>query len=282
MTIVEHYTARTRGGARCLLEPDQARWLWDRLRHNFPSALACVLMPDHLHLVARSGERTRLVRVLAAFTVRFGVRFDVIGQPANTTAIATRAMRYVFLNPVRAGLVDDPWKWRWSTLRDLAGAAYPLWTALDEVASVVAIQPMRLLDDIASDANARSMPPRRVPIGAASIDALRASVAAALRWPDDAVCERWEARRLVVQAHHAIAQPGIRKLAKALGRSERTIRRDRAARSDALDAVLVCLCDSRLRHGNTASPRPKATPSPRVPDDDRFPATIANTSTRRR
>ena len=86
-------------------------------------------MPDHLHLVVGAGQTGRLRRVLNGFTCRFGVRMDVLEPDrANSAAIAGRKMRYGFFNPVRAGLVDDPWRWTFSTLRDLGGAAYPLWT----------------------------------------------------------------------------------------------------------------------------------------------------------
>ena len=74
MRIAEHWVATTRGGER-LLDPRRARWLFERLRANFPHALSLVLMPDHLHLVvAGTGALVRLRRVLAMFTSSFGVR----------------------------------------------------------------------------------------------------------------------------------------------------------------------------------------------------------------
>jgi hypothetical protein len=256
MTISEHYTASTRDGKRCLLEPRHACWLWTRLRRNFPNALACVLMHDHIHLVARPGERARLVRILAAFTVRFGVRFDVTVQPAHTTQITMRAIRYAHVNPVRGGLVDDPWKWRWSTLRDLVGAAHPVWTSIDAVAAAIAMPPSRVILAVSTDADVRATPPQRVPVRAATAAGLKAAVAAVLRCAEDDVATRKDGRRLVVQAHHAIGQTGTRELAEALGSSVRTIRRDRAGRHDALDAVLLCLADPRLCHEAAPNPRP--------------------------
>ncbi len=137
MAVADHLIAHTRGGARSLLEHTNASWLWTRLRAGFPDALSCELMPDHIHLVAPPGRRTRFVRVLAMFTARFGVRFDVLVEIANTADIAARMIRYGFHNPVRDALVSDPYAWRWSTLRDLVGATHPIWTPLQRVADAL-------------------------------------------------------------------------------------------------------------------------------------------------
>jgi len=206
-------------------------------------------MPDHLHLVvpgAGAGERLR--RVLSACTALFGVRFDVLApEPANSRDIAARTVRYGLLNPVRAGLVDDPWAWPWSTLRDLGGAAYPVWTAPARIAAVLAIPPKTLFSKLATTADHRAPPPRRVPIAIASLDALRCAVGSTLRVPAGEVLAEQLGRRLVVQASEAFAMPSTSRLAKELGCCERTIQRDRAPRHSALDAVLLCLGDERLR-----------------------------------
>lgn len=110
MAVAEHLIAHTRGGARSLLEHTKASWLWARLRAGFPDALSCALMPDHVHLVAPPGGQTRFVRVLPMFSARFGVRFDVIVEIANTADIAARMIRYGFHNPVRDALVADPYE----------------------------------------------------------------------------------------------------------------------------------------------------------------------------
>jgi len=235
---------------RSLLEPVQATWLWERLRKNFDRALSCELMPDHVHMVNPLGGRERLIRVLAAFTVRFGVQFDVLpADIANTTAIATRMVRYGFFNPVRAALVDDPWAWRWSTLRDLLGAAHPIWTPRDAVAKALAIAPTKLLAALTSGFDHRVVTPQHVSLLTVTMDALRHAVGAVLRIEDDELARSTAARRLIVQAADAIEIPGVRRLAAQLGRSERTLYRDRAARHPALDAVLLCLGDPRLREG---------------------------------
>jgi hypothetical protein len=250
MAIAEHLVAHTRRGVRSLLEPVQASWLWGRLRHNFDRALSCELMPDHVHMMNPRGGRDRLIHVLGAFTTRFGVQFDVMpAEVANTTAIAARMVRYGFFNPVRAGLVDDPWEWRWSTLRDLLGVSHPIWTARDAVAKALAIAPSKLLGVLTNSADHRIVTPQPVSLLTVTTAALRQAVGAVLRLDDDEVAESTAARRLVVQAADAIEIPGVRRLAAQLGRSERTLYRDRATRHPALDAVLLCLGDPRLREG---------------------------------
>jgi hypothetical protein len=249
MVIAEHLIATTRFGAR-LLAPAWARWLWDRLRTNVPEALSCVLMPDHVHLVAPPGARDRFRRVLAAFTARFGVRFDILPDGlANSADIAFRMVRYGFSNPVRAGLVDDPWAWPWSTLRDLVGAVVSIWTSPPHLAAMLAVPTQRLVAELTTTADRRTPPPRRTEVATASFGALRSAVGSALRLRDDDVVIDALGRRLVVQASEAIEIPRTIRLAELLDCSVRTIRRDAAERHPGPDAVLLCLSDARLLRG---------------------------------
>lgn len=248
MTIAEHLVASTRGRVRTLLLPQHARWLWEHLRRNLPSALACVLMPDHVHVVAPPGAQPIFIHVLAAFTTRFGIRFEHLPpEPAHSIEIARRKVRYVLLNPVSERLVDDPWAWRWSTLRDLGGAAHPIWTPAERVASVLAIPRSWLLHRLTNGLDRKTTAPLRASATVtASVAALRAAVGAALRLTDEDVRTDLRARRIVVQAAHALGLTGIARLAAELGCAERTVRRDRAKPHAALDAVLLCLADPRL------------------------------------
>ncbi len=248
MGNAEHLVAHTRGGARSLVDPDEAPWLWTRMQRGVPTALSCTLMPDHVHVVAPPGQLERFRWTLSAFTVRFGVRFDLLPpEPANSPAITMRMIRYGFFNPVREGLVDDPWSWRFSTLRDLGGAAHPVWTEPARVATAIGAPSARLLAELTTTADHRATAPQPNARLVASTDALRAAVAAALRWSDEQVRSSVVGRRLVVQAAHAIATPCARMLAAELDCCDRTIRRARAPRHAGLDAVLLCLSDARLR-----------------------------------
>ena len=240
MLDAEELVAVPRFGSR--LRRPHAAWLWTRLRANLPDVLAVVLMPDRVHVVAPSGRRAQLVRVLAAFAGVFRIAFDV--WPAATAerlAIATQMMRDAFDRPVREGLVADPWAWRWSTLRDLAGAADPIWTPASRIAKALGVAPSRLIATFTS-----SEPPKRASALLASVAGLRAAVAAALRIELEEVDRTARSRRLVAQVAAAIEMPGVRRLAGELGWSERTLFRDRVQRDDALDAVLLCLSDARL------------------------------------
>ena len=248
MALAEHLVATTRGRDTSLLAPDRAGWLWTHLQGAFPDALACTFMLDHVHLVALPDSRARFRRILASFTVRFEVRFDVLEpQVANTTAILGRMIRYGYFNAPREGLVDDPWSWPWSTLRDLAGATRPIWTPMRRVASALRLSPRATLRALTTIADAETPPPERRPIAAASIDAVRDAVASTLRLVDPREWSKPLARRLVVQACHAIGSPRAADLADALDSSERSIHRDRSPRHPALDAALLCLADARLR-----------------------------------
>jgi len=127
MAIAEHLVATTRRRIRTLTVYEQAIWLWVHVLSAVPQALSLVLMPDHLHLVALPGAGAKLRKTLNGFTCAFGVALDLnTPEAATTRAIAARQIRYGFLNPVRAGLVSDPWSWPWSTLHDLAGAVDPV------------------------------------------------------------------------------------------------------------------------------------------------------------
>ena len=248
VSIAEHLVATTRGGDRSLIWPERARWLWDRLRANLPEALSNLVMPDHLHMVAGPGMRPRLRRVLSSFTVRFGVQFDVLEpQVASSPAIAGRMICYGFFNPVRAGLLDDPLAWPWSTLRDLVGAVAQTWTPIGRVASVLGLRADACVRALTSLGEHRSAPLRAGPIGAASWDAVQDAVMSALRLSDVAEILEPRPRRLFVQACYAVGKPHQLALAERLDCSERSIRRDRAGRDAALDAVLRCLGDARLR-----------------------------------
>ncbi|HET7266503.1 MAG TPA: transposase [Oleiagrimonas sp.] len=85
---------------------------------------AWVIMPDHMHaLVTLEGSETlsRLMARIKAVTARtanqvlqrrppFWARGFHDHALRSDENIATAA-RYIVVNPVRAGLVDDPWQW---------------------------------------------------------------------------------------------------------------------------------------------------------------------------
>jgi hypothetical protein len=167
-------------------------------------------------------------------------------EPANSLAILQRMMRYGFYNGVRAGVVDDPWSWRWSTLRDLGGAAYTIWTPLSTIAKAFGQAPIQVLRVLTTLGDHRPpLPSRRRP-QVATVRAIRSATASALRITLDSTLATVQSRRLVVQACDAIAPMSARRLGAALELCERTIYRLRDTRAPGLQAVLACLADARL------------------------------------
>lgn len=129
-----HLVARTAGGARPFHARTACADLWNRITRSF-DVVACVLMPDHVHLLAHIDADTALrafARVLSAFrlrtqTTRPDLAFDWerLPQPEkvqNDTRHIARTLRYIHLNPTRDALCSDPLEWEWSTHRDWVGA----------------------------------------------------------------------------------------------------------------------------------------------------------------
>ncbi len=141
--LVLHLTARCSVLRVALCAEPLAPVVWGALRRAFPTALGCVLMPNHLHLIAvePSGE----IAVTKLRAVMSGVRRSVAGKglvweraPAPVAVPDAfhllRQLRYVALNPARAGLIDDPLAWMWSTHRDVGGAVVDPWVRAETIA----------------------------------------------------------------------------------------------------------------------------------------------------
>jgi REP element-mobilizing transposase RayT len=97
--------------------------------------LAFCLMGNHYHLVLRT-ERANLSQTMrhvnGVYTQTFNQRHTKVGHVfqgrfkailVDSDAYLRTVCRYVDLNPVRAGLVDDPAAWRWSSYRMHMGLA---------------------------------------------------------------------------------------------------------------------------------------------------------------
>ena len=88
---------------------------------------AYCLMPNHVHLIAVPPSKEALAGAVAEahrrYTCRVNLREDWSGHlwqerfssfPLDETHLFT-ATRYIELNPVRAGLVEGPWQYPWSS-----------------------------------------------------------------------------------------------------------------------------------------------------------------------
>ena len=98
---------------------------------------AYCLMPTHYHFVL-DGRRQDLSRALHRlngyyarwFNKEHGYRNHLFGDRFGAREILDEphlleAVRYVVLNPVRAGLCRHPGDWRWSSYRATVGSAAP-------------------------------------------------------------------------------------------------------------------------------------------------------------
>lgn len=104
--------------------------------------LAFCLMPNHFHLVTQVTDVGQLSAMMQRWMTthvrRVHKRRGTEGQghiwqgrfksfPIQQDAHLLTVLRYVYRNPVRAGLVADPFDWRWSSLCfDQWGAPWPV------------------------------------------------------------------------------------------------------------------------------------------------------------
>ena len=120
------------------------------LRDNEARAYAFCLMGNHYHVVlqtARPNLSTLMHRVNSHYSRTFNRRHGRRGHlfdgrfkavHVDRDAYLLEVCRYVDLNPVRAGLVDTPAQWRWSSYRAHVGnVAAPPWLATRELLEIL-------------------------------------------------------------------------------------------------------------------------------------------------
>ncbi len=108
---------------------------------------AYALMLNHYHLVVELAEADTLSRGMqwlnAEYARRFNWRHDRVGHLfqgrfgaflIDKETYLLEVLRYVALNPVRAGIVARPEEYRWTSYRATTGEdAAPQWLSVDEV-----------------------------------------------------------------------------------------------------------------------------------------------------
>ncbi len=90
---------------------------------------AYCLMPNHVHILL-SGEHEALgkliKRINTSFVYYFNKKYDRLGhlfhdryksQPVETEVYLLAAVRYIHNNPVKAGLAEKPYDYKWSSYR---------------------------------------------------------------------------------------------------------------------------------------------------------------------
>jgi putative transposase len=137
-TIPHHVTQRGNRRADVFFGPDDYRAYMALLAEAAQKAetqvWAYCLMPNHVHLILvpahEDGLRATLADSHRRYTRRINARNDWTGHlwqgrygsVAMDEAHLACAVRYVALNPVRAGLVDEAAAWPWSSVQaHLAG-----------------------------------------------------------------------------------------------------------------------------------------------------------------
>jgi REP element-mobilizing transposase RayT len=268
-----HQVARTLHSTIAFRSRTSYADMWERLRKRFPSALACVLMPDHLHLILewvtkpldpRGSIAWNLSHELSAFARRYfpGQKlWEAVPPPTPIPNLLQlrRQIRYAHLNPCRAQLVNDPLEWEWSTHRDLVGAAFPSWPDHAKAANRWKV-PLRdfgrhLHDYTSGDPSVRiegtSLPQWSGGIWAVSLPTLTRAVHQTLRSHSDQDHRRSSpARRLTVLLADQLGVIRKTALAQWVGTSDRTIRAILAqptslAETQALQAAQQILADPK-------------------------------------
>lgn len=148
MTYAYHFVGRARPLLTPLADRNACVDLWRRLRLVFPNTAACILMPNHFHVLSFSQKPEptywQLGVQLRAWTQRFYPNSPIWMPIPKATPIPNshhlkRQIRYVHLNPCRAGLAKDPLQWEWSTHRDICGCTCEIWPNIPKLLQVFAI-----------------------------------------------------------------------------------------------------------------------------------------------
>jgi putative transposase len=132
--LPQHVIARGNNRQSCFFtDTDRATYLHYLLvaaRNNECSVHAYVLMGNHVHLLVTGSRQgavgrmmqsvgRRYVRALNNVLDRTGTLFEgrYRASPVESQAYFLACMRYIELNPVRAGMVGRPASYRWSSHR---------------------------------------------------------------------------------------------------------------------------------------------------------------------
>jgi putative transposase len=154
------FHAGTRGNSRSRVFLDATDYtvflmMLDRSERKYNWRIyAWCLMTTHYHLVVSipdGGLSPGICELNGSFARWSNLRHEredhLFGKRFGSTEILTdehlrEACRYVVLNPVRAGMCDDPAEWRWSSYRASAGFdEAPPFLALGELLGLFDVDP---------------------------------------------------------------------------------------------------------------------------------------------
>jgi putative transposase len=131
--IPHHVTQRGNGGARVFFSDDDHTLYLRLLTAACVAArvkcLAYVLMPNHVHLILEPKDADGLSKAMSSVHRAYAGTLNArrkktghfwqgrFGCVAMDGDHAVAALRYVLLNPVRAGLCKKPEQWQWSSAK---------------------------------------------------------------------------------------------------------------------------------------------------------------------
>ncbi len=201
--------------------------MWNLVRRVVPEVQATCVMPDHIHVIAAVDARIPLAMGFSGLARRRNAREGREGalvrrlpdaQPIGDRQKLRRAIRYAHLNPCRAGLVDDPLSWPFSTHRDAMGLTWrPVGPRRDE----------RFHDYVSSDPHV-AVDGTELPGGVLSVQDpmdIAVAVSAVMRVPIHRLGRHPLARSVVWEACCDLCPTPQVRLAAMLGVDERTLRR---------------------------------------------------------
>ncbi len=93
--------------------------------------LAHAIMLNHVHLIVREGKEKKISSIVISLCTRFAKYYNKYHKrrgklfsrryksiPINDEIYFFRLLRYIFRNPVKAGLMESPWDYAWSSAKD--------------------------------------------------------------------------------------------------------------------------------------------------------------------
>ncbi len=260
-----HHVCRAAGPSLLFRTHLEARALWTRLLREVPAPMALCLMPDHVHLLHERKVRAQFGHALRSYALwrnaHRGGSGPVFGEqpPAEPVPGAVkerRTVRYIHLNPCRAGLVSDPLAWPWSTHRDKVALARPVLLAPHprphDFHRYVSGDPTVAIEGTL-------LPVADLGLGADHVDAIAAAVTELLRVPFGSLSRRGPARTLWVRALRSLTDIPASVVARHVGLTSQAVRRVPARSTPttrlvarlALDPRFPGLLDGDLRHTGT-------------------------------
>lgn len=227
--------------------------------------LAYCWMSNHIHAALRVGDAP-LGRLVQHFASRYARRvqrrvpttghlFERRHHAAlvDSDAYLMAVVRYIHLNPVRAGLVEDPLEYRWSSHRSYVGLTRQDWVSVDdglalfgpdperaraafrrfvntapdeqELASIRQGQPLTGAAGRPAGAIERSVPQRLHPLGPSALDELIRRVATELEVPAEVLDSPSRARALSrarAEIAHEALRAGVATVSDLAARFKRT------------------------------------------------------------